>query len=766
MQRAWASTTLLFAVIGAAILGLSLAPLPSSVVSHGTAALAAPRGTIGAVAHEPSRLVPHPTATPTWTDLTATAGMPPPRLDGGLVYDGEDGYTILFGGTHYNSTRGAYQWYNDTWKFYQGVWSNITSTAGAAPSPREGFGITFDPNYGSVVLFGGRTAQGAILNDTWQFVGGSWRNISSTPSPPARQWPSFSFDAGQNYDLLFGGASTSIIALNDTWSFSFGVWTKQTPAHTPTPRWGASLINDPPTKSATLFGGLDAVNYRNDTWNWTGTDWQVYGPSTIPDARLGAGFAYDAAAGLGVMYGGHPANTYPSGTWTWSTENWTLFNNLPGSPPSGTVWNQFTYDANDQWVVYEVPELSETYVFNFTTATASFAPQFSLTPTSGLAPLTVNGTASATGGTPPYNFTWSTATLGDRYGSPISYVFSTAGNFTVELRAADAANAVRFFNTTIAVTTVTPPHPVVTFSTSPACPCSVGSLISFIPHFVVAGTPPYTYSWTFGDGGTSTVNVSQHTYARPGNFPVSLAVQDQYYRVYSNQTLPVEALVPLSISATLTPTQGTAPLPVSGNVTATGGVAPYTYAWSWGDGSPAGATALATHTFASAGSYTVKITVVDLHGSNANQSWTVTVAAAPVALALTISASATSVVVGQNLSFSSVVTGGTAPYTYAWTFGDTGTATIADPTHAFAAAGTFTVTLTVTDAHGASATQSLVVSVANPNTPGAKASGFVIPWIPIALLLVIVILLLIVLLYRRRRKKPVREETVTTTSSP
>ena len=53
-----------------------------------------------------------------------------------------------------------------------------------------------------------------------------------------------------------------------------------------------------------------------------------------------------------------------------------------------------------------------------------------------------------------------------------------------------------------------------------------------------------------------------------------------------------------------------------------------------------------------------------------------------------------------NASFSSVVNGGTSPYTYSWIFGDGGTSTLADPYHVYTTPGVYTPSVNVQDSVG------------------------------------------------------------------
>ena len=66
--------------------------------------------------------------------------------------------------------------------------------------------------------------------------------------------------------------------------------------------------------------------------------------------------------------------------------------------------------------------------------------------------------------------------------------------------------------------------------------------------------------------------------------------------------------------------------------------------------------------------------------------------------------------------------------TYAWTFGDGATSTAQSPTHAYPAAGTYTVTLKVTDSNGASTSASTTATIATSasplNEPLAHQSNF------------------------------------------
>jgi serine protease len=172
---------------------------------------------------------------------------------------------------------------------------------------------------------------------------------------------------------------------------------------------------------------------------------------------------------------------------------------------------------------------------------------------------------------------------------------------------------------------------------------------------------------------------------------------DQYYGyglVNANAALLTIGNNPPVAAFSGTPTSGNAPLTVTFTDASTN--TPTSWAWTFGDG---GTSTLKnpSYTYTTAGTYSVTLTATNAYGSNSltKTGYISVTTNAPVA------------------AFSGTPTSGTAPLTvaftdastynptsWAWTFGDGGTSTLQNPSHIYATAGTYSVTLTATNAYG------------------------------------------------------------------
>ena len=132
------------------------------------------------------------------------------------------------------------------------------------------------------------------------------------------------------------------------------------------------------------------------------------------------------------------------------------------------------------------------------------------------------------------------------------------------------------------------------------------------------------------------------------------------------------------------------------------------YSWSFG-----GSGVNASNTFASAGTYSVTLTVTDNDGASDTSTSSVTVTAPPVNVApnASFTSNCTDLSCSFNASGSSDSDGSVS--NYSWSFGGSGITA----TNNYASAGTYSVTLTVTDNDGATDTATNSVTVNDPTPP-------------------------------------------------
>ncbi len=233
-----------------------------------------------------------------------------------------------------------------------------------------------------------------------------------------------------------------------------------------------------------------------------------------------------------------------------------------------------------------------------------------------------------------------------------------------------------------------------------------------------------TYAWNFGDSSTGTGVSPSHTYAQPGTYSISLMVTDTSGLTGTSTSKATIAAAPPVPNAggPYTGMVGTA-VSFSGAGSSDPQGEALTYAWNFGDGST-GTGPNPSHTYTAPGTYTVMLAVTNTSGLMGGTTSKATIAAAPplpnaggpytgsAGTAVSFSGSGSSDPQGETL-------------TYAWNFGDGSMGTGVSPGHIYSSAGSYTVTLTVTNTSGLTgmATSKATIATATLQPPVAFAGG-------------------------------------------
>lgn len=220
------------------------------------------------------------------------------------------------------------------------------------------------------------------------------------------------------------------------------------------------------------------------------------------------------------------------------------------------------------------------------------------------------------------------------------------------------------------------------------------------------------YAWDFKDGNSSTDADPTHTFTTAGSYEVELTVTD-------GDGLTDTATVTITVGqmgnqapsavAEATPTSGEAPLAVSfTGSNSTDDVGIVGYVWDFMDGSTS-TEADPSHTFTSDGIYNVELTVTDGEGLTGTATVMIMVGTGPFAV---IEADPLTGGAPLLVNFMGSGSTGEAGITqYSWDFGDGGGSTEADPQHIYTLPGSYTASLTVTDAEGMTNTATIDIVV-------------------------------------------------------
>ncbi len=229
----------------------------------------------------------------------------------------------------------------------------------------------------------------------------------------------------------------------------------------------------------------------------------------------------------------------------------------------------------------------------------------------------------------------------------------------------------------------------------------------------IPGTPRF-WRWEFGDGNTSTAPSPSHVYAATGSYNVRLVVSDGNCESEMTQVIDIIDERPVIRSSAMEVCAANSLIFNRDNVDPNNIVR---WEWNWGDGTyaPVAGDNIAK-TFRLPGRYSVQLTVTDRNNCTSTSN----------ILAIQVNGATADFGVtgrrceGDEQAFNDASTAwhGYAISSWTWNFGDgtpdeTVTTRPLDYKHAFAAGGTYNVTLQVTDAAGCRTSISRPVEVRN-----------------------------------------------------
>lgn len=300
---------------------------------------------------------------------------------------------------------------------------------------------------------------------------------------------------------------------------------------------------------------------------------------------------------------------------------------------------------------------------------------------------TVNITATASGGTPPYTYSW--MPTGWSGPGPYSQTLTATNFYTVY--AVDANNCLSPVK--IVKAFVLPPLLATGMSTT-VCDKAPAQLTASITS--VGNGGPYTYYWSNGMSG-STITVTGDYLTQPNVYTVTIDDGCSIPSATTTCTVFVNPIPKGYFTGDIL--SGCTPLLVNFTAISSGGSTD-TYVWNFGNDQTAAGNPVST-TYTMAGVYSPSLTIISQYGCVFDTVATNYIHAYPYPIADFDADPWGTTIVTPTINFINTSIGATS---YLWNFGDygspTNTTNITNPSHEYSYSGTYTVSLIATNQYG------------------------------------------------------------------
>lgn len=277
-----------------------------------------------------------------------------------------------------------------------------------------------------------------------------------------------------------------------------------------------------------------------------------------------------------------------------------------------------------------------------------------------------------------------------------THKYTDEGTYTVTLNITDDDGAKNSKSKSVNVSNV---PPVSNFTYSPLNP-NTSDTIQFNDTSTDSDGTVISWSWKFGDGGTSTLRNPTHKYTNNGVYTVTLNVTDDDGAKGIKSKLITVSNVPPTANFSYVPSYPKTSDTIQFNDTSTdsdGTVV--SWYWKFGDGSTS-TLKNPTHQYTNNGVYTATLNVTDDDGAKSAKSKSITVTNVPPVANFTYFPIIPKTIDTVQFNDHSIDSDGTIVL-WLWSFGDGNTSTLRNASHHYAIKGNYSVTLNVTDDDGA-----------------------------------------------------------------
>ena len=607
---------------------------------------------------------------------------------------GGDGMECIIDYSDVNTQYGSL-YYGSIYKTTNQWWSSTNISGGISGNAAWVTPYIQDPNNSNTLLVG--------FEDVWKSTnqGNSWTQISSWGGNTLRSLAV----APSNSNYIYAATTNTLHKTTDggsTWLTITGSLPVSSSAIT-----YISVKDDDPNTIWVSMGGFNNYNVYESTNG--GSTWTNISAG-LPTLPTNCVIQNKQNTSEVELYAGTDVGVYVK----IGSANWTSFsNNLPNVVISEL---EIYYDNNSNNSLLRAATYGRgLWESDLYSIPAPLDADFSASNTTIGLGQSVTYTDLSTGNPTSWNWTFEGGTPSTYSGqTPTAISYNTLGTYDVTLVVSDGTNTETELKSDYI--TVNNPEPVADFMGNPT-EGNFPLTVSFTDQSV---NTVDTWSWTFGDGGTSTDQNPVYTYNEAGTYDVSLTVtgpggsntNEKIGYINVNYPEPVADFEGI-------PTEGIMPLTVSFTDISTDTV--NSWSWTFGDGGTS-TEQNPVYEYSAAGNYTVSLTVSGPGGSSTNEkSNYITVNAGEITA--DFSANPTTGEAPLLVSFTDLSTSTGDITDWSWDFGDDLTSTEQNPQHEYLSPGNFTVSLTVSGVAGTSTeikTDYILIPVGiNENESGA-----------------------------------------------